>query len=376
MSKPGSYNTLFVLNASPTVWRAMEEFHFRLSQALVAQGARVVIVLAAKVPESVHARLESSGASVHTLAYRPRGRFFFEIRKLIKANSIDLVHIRFFRLDHAVAWFIRCCGVRRIIYTEANIGESHARGFRRAVRNARIKVTTYPLTKAIAISGFVRSRLLEFEVFDDKIAIVYNGVDLNRFTPDPGGRDRLAKDLGLTGHGLILSTIARLTPVKRIDLMLRTCRVLQDRGLAFRFVIASQGGDLEKPLKELSASLGLTESVFWVGQTSEPENLLRGSDIFFFTSAAESFGNVLVEAMACGLPVVASRRGAIGEIVVDDECGLLPFGDEPASYAEAILRLANDAALRRRLSEAAVKRAAFFSVERAMATTLEVYNSV
>lgn len=366
-------NTMFLLNSAARVWRAMEEFHFRMAEAMVQGGARVVIVLAAEPPAEIRARLESSGAVVQALPYRNRWKFYRGLRRLIADYRIARVHIRFFRAEQLVAWVVRACGVRHICYTEANVGESHARGLRRTARNVRLRLTTWPLTRMIAISEFVRERLVEFGIPASKAVVVYNGIDLGRFTPPGAAKETYRARFGAGNGELVLSTIARLTPVKRIDLILRTCRLLHERGLRFRLIIAGQHGSLAEPLRQLSHELGLDAHVVWLGETGEPETLLRATDVFVFTSAAEAFGNVLVEAMACGVPIVGSRRGAIPEIVEDQLCGLLPSADDPDAYAKAIQELAGDEHRRRQLAEGAVRRASRFSVERAVQNTLDVY---
>jgi glycosyltransferase involved in cell wall biosynthesis len=368
-------NILFLLNASPRVWRAMEEFHFRLAQAFVESGAQVVIVLAKEVPPDIRARLESSGAIVRFLAYRPRIAFFIGLRRLIRDHSVTAVHIRFFQLTHLVAWMVRVQGVQRVVFTDAEGGEPKARGLKVILKRLRHRITTAPVSRVIAISDFVKARLIESGVWGDRIQVIYNGVDLARFTPDPAGRDRLLSLYAIKPDELILTTVSRLWAIKGVDVLLNACRRLKDRGLRFRFLIAGDGPQ-EQELKDLCQDLELDDHVEWIGATSEPEMLLRGADIFLLGTTGEAFGNVLVEAMACGVPVIASRSGAIGEIVQDGRCGLLAEPNNPDSFADCIARLAQDPNKRRELAAAALARAREFSVDKSVQETLDVYRSL
>ena len=374
-SSPTAHNTLFLLNASSQVWRAIEEFHFRLAQELCNRGATVVIVLAAPVPDEIRRRLESSGALVRYLTYRNRVEFALGLRRLVKEHRIRTVHIRFFRMEHWVNWFVRLQGVREIFYTDAESNEATAQGWKRSLKRLRTRFLTAPALKLIAISNFVRSRLVESGVPERKISVVYNGIDLQRFDHIANARQRLNEELALHDDELLLVTISRFVDVKRVDVMLRACAMLDSRGVRYKMVIAGQGGPLESSLKRLSESLDLSTRVHWYGCTDRPETLFSAADVFVFASCGEAFGNVLVEAMACGAPVVAARSGATSEIVVDGECGLLADPGDAAGLACAIEALAVDAPQRRRMADNAMLRAQQFSVANAVRGTLEVYES-
>jgi glycosyltransferase involved in cell wall biosynthesis len=236
-------------------------------------------------------------------------------------------------------------------------------------------LVTTPIYRIIAISQFVESRLIESGVVARKIHVVYNGVDLTRFTPDGNGRERLRSIYGIEPQEIILTTVSRLWAIKGVDTLLKACAAIKDRGLQFRFLIAGAGPQ-EQELRALSSSLGLDSRVIWIGSTSEPELLLRGTDIFLLGTTGEAFGNVLIEAMACGSTVVASRSGAIPEIITDGECGLLADPRDPESFAEKILQIAKNRKLQVRLTNNATNQAGEFRVDRAVEKTLDIYGQI
>lgn len=374
MAEPQNY--LLLLNTSPSIWRAMEEFHYRLAKALVDRGATVVIVLAKEVPPDILARYQSSGATVHYLAYRDRWKFFFGLRRLIRQYRITTVHIRFFRLNQLVPWAVKLAGAKRIVYTDAESNEATARGLRRALKRLHIRLATAPNTRLIAISEFVKGRMVESGVPAGKITVVHNGVDLTRFTPDPTAKDQLREKFNIASDELILTTISRLVDVKHVDVILNACAILKSRGVKFRLLIVSPGGPLEGELKNLCRSLNLDNQVIWHGATPKPEEILQGTDIFILASCGEAFGNVLVEAMACGVPVVASRSGAAPEIIVDAETGFLAEPRDPESFAKGIEALVTDSEFRRLQSHTASEKAHSFTVERAVKHTSDVYEAL
>jgi L-malate glycosyltransferase len=109
---------------------------------------------------------------------------------------------------------------------------------------------------------------------------------------------------------------------------------------------------------------GLEESVQFLGERTDLPSVLRGADLFLLPSETESFGLAALEAMSCGVPVIASRVGGVPEVVIDGETGLLaPVGDIPA-MATHVVRLLADAPLRTRMGADGRKRAeAVFPLE-------------
>jgi glycosyltransferase involved in cell wall biosynthesis len=130
-------------------------------------------------------------------------------------------------------------------------------------------------------------------------------------------------------------------------------------------------------LKKLAAELGAADRIHWLGYCSDPASLLQASDIFVLASSGEAFGLVLAEAMACGVPVVGSRSGAIPEIVDDGITGLLATPRDENSFADAIERLALDTKLRKEMGANSVARVhEKFAVARVAEETLRIYESL
>jgi glycosyltransferase involved in cell wall biosynthesis len=115
----------------------------------------------------------------------------------------------------------------------------------------------------------------------------------------------------------------------------------------------------------MASAFGMTERIQFRGQTDRPFDILRGADLFVMSSHAEGFPNALVEAMACGLPVISTRfGGAINDIIQEGVNGLLVPPGDPAALAEALVRLMNDPAERASLSGRASEVVERFSTER------------
>ena len=138
-------------------------------------------------------------------------------------------------------------------------------------------------------------------------------------------------------------------------------RLVRQRTSAQLFILGE--GDQETALRALIAALGLDDAVHLCGFHVNPWKYIGKADVFVLTSRYEGFGNVLVEAMACGVPVVATSTAGTREIISVGEDGLLVDRHEPAAVAAALERLLNDAGLRQRMSQTARRHAERYRTE-------------
>ncbi len=168
-----------------------------------------------------------------------------------------------------------------------------------------------------------------------KVRVVYNFVDTERYAPRPCGptRARFAQP----GEKVLLH-VSNFRPVKRpLDVIAIFAAVA--RKLPSRLLLVGEGPELQRA-EEFAAGLGLADRVRSLGQRSDIERILPCADLFLLPSQSESFGLAALEAMACGVPPVASRVGGLPEVVEDGVSGILsPVGavDEMAARAIALL---------------------------------------
>ncbi|MFC5470586.1 glycosyltransferase family 4 protein [Cohnella suwonensis] len=181
------------------------------------------------------------------------------------------------------------------------------------------------------------------------------GVDAKRFRPHDN-RAALRRELGLNPSTYVALYAGRIAPEKDPGVAVEAVSLLDRRGVDIAFVAAGDG-PFSGELRELAASKGIQAR--FLGPIAQ-ENLrlwMAASDVLLFPSATETFGNVVLEAMACGLPVVGAAGGAVPDTVKDGANGLLcPPGDSGA-FAEALDRLRRGRAMRELLSEAGLRHA-------------------
>lgn len=171
-------------------------------------------------------------------------------------------------------------------------------------------------------SQFARQQLIaELGVSPERVKVVHYGVG-EGYGPLPPDQ-KLATRLGVTGRKVLLY-LGSLKPRKNLPLLLEAFRLVLRERRDIRLILAGRG-ESEEALRGQATQLGLEDDVYFGGFVPEAEKVAwyNLADVFVFPSRLEGFGLVAVEAMACAKPVVASRAGALPEVVADGETGLV-----------------------------------------------------
>jgi phosphatidylinositol alpha-1,6-mannosyltransferase len=200
--------------------------------------------------------------------------------------------------------------------------------------------------RVITVSEFSRRQLVEtLGVARDLIEVVPNGVD-ERFAPGDGGVVRRKHGLGA---GPVALFLGGLKSRKNLPVLLEAWREVARARDDARLLIAGTG-PLEATLRRRAAALGLGDRVVFAGRIAEADKVgyYNAADVFVSPSTLEGFGFTVGEAMSCGLPVVVSDRGALPELVVHGEGGIVGRADDAGQLARHLRELLGDAVLRER----------------------------
>ena len=188
-----------------------------------------------------------------------------------------------------------------------------------------------------------------------KITTIHNGVDVDRFRPG-GDRMHLRRELGLDEHHLLVGAVAHLTPQKGHRHLLEAARQVVQRLPETVFVLVGDGS-LRPELEEMVNAWKLQENVRFLGVRRDIPELLGSLDLFVLPSVWEGLGVAVLEAMACELPVVASRVDGIVEMVVEGVTGLLAPPKDAEALHVALTTLLESPAERERMGLAGRERA-------------------
>jgi glycosyltransferase involved in cell wall biosynthesis len=290
----------------------VERYICQVANGLVSRGHRVVAIGG----DRARMRSELSDAVDH----RPATSVSQTARALVKQRGVDVVHVHMTAAE-AAAWLAHPVQRAPIVATRHFAGDRGSGTVARTLARA----TARTLSCDIAISQFVADSI------EGPSVLLYNGVS-----------DRA--QAGLASSTVVM--LQRLTAEKSPELGLRAWRASGLGTQGWRLAVAGVG-DLRSSLTALARDLDIAESVDFIGQVADTDQLLSQSAILLAPAPEEPFGLSVVEAMAHGVPVVGAKGGAHVETIGDD--GLLFAPGDSGAAAHALVTLANDIALRRQV---------------------------
>ncbi|WP_437587717.1 glycosyltransferase [Sorangium sp. So ce1000] len=177
------------------------------------------------------------------------------------------------------------------------------------------------------------------EVDPNKVHVVANGIDLSRFAPDRAARARVRAELAIPRDAWVIGSVGRLSPVKNHALLVRAAARSLPRG--GRLLLVGDGSERER-LVALARELRVSDRVLFAGERHDVPALLAALDVFALPSLSEGLPLALLEAMAAGLPAVATDVGGVSTALVDRETGFLVPSDEVAPLAARLSELHAD----------------------------------
>jgi glycosyltransferase involved in cell wall biosynthesis len=233
------------------------------------------------------------------------------------------------------------------------------RGWRRLVFDLATRAGYAAAELIVTTSKGVADDLVSaFGVSRGKIAVVPNPVDLDAVRE--AARESIDPSHERAWQRPVIVAAGRLAEAKNYPLLIDAMAIVRERIDARLFILGT--GDEEASIRGLIRERGLEQSITLCGFQKNPWKYIAKADLFALTSHYEGFGNVLIEAMACGVPVVATASAGTRDIVRDGVDGLLVERHEPAAFADAMASLLTDDATRQRMSAAALTDAPRFAL--------------
>jgi len=335
---------------------------YELARGLAARHEVVVYCLSASA-EPYGTRLTDAGIAVRELV--ARGPLdvtrVSRLAACLRRDRIEVAHSFLFNASAYTYLATRFTAGTRFIASARNC-KAEKSGLRRAVMRRAFLAADAVICNSREVARFAERH---YNAPRDRIRVVYNGVDADRF----GGPRR-------PHEGLRIGTIGRIEEQKNLGMFLRAAREVAAAYPNATFEIAGAGsllGEMTQAVHEL----GLAERVRFVGPVKDVAGFLAGLDQFWLTSDWEGTPNVVLEAMAAGLPVIATAVGGTPEILDVDRTGILVNAGDTASLVAAAYRLLHDRRKAQAMGERA--RAAVrerFSIAAMVEATERVYESV
>ncbi len=206
--------------------------------------------------------------------------------------------------------------------------------------------------KIIAVSENIKKLLIEHGIKERKIEVIYNATGF-KIDADVSKKNRLAKrsSLNINNNECVLGYVGRLSPEKGLAYLIEAISILLNSGISLKLLLigdGSQRNELESIVKKKS----LTSSVIFTGFQNDIENWIPAMDIFILPSLTEGSPISILEAMAYGIPVIASAVGGVSELIESWKDGILVMPCKPDEIAKAVIALHVDIVLRNKIAEA------------------------
>jgi glycosyltransferase involved in cell wall biosynthesis len=292
-----------------------------------------------------------------------------ELVSLLRQDRIDILHSFLFRAN-AYAWPAHLLsGVPHLI-TSVRSCNSELDLLQTWVNRLAFRSSDAVICNGEAVRSFI---VRHFSVARQKTIVIHNGIDLEQFqtcsaavTTNGSGpnRDR------------VVMTVARLVPEKDIELFVEAAELLSNECTNVRFLIVGDG-PCRSDLMRCASETGLNGKISFLGERHDVPQLLLNADVFWLTSKWEGLPNVVLEAMACGKPVIARDVGACRELINHGQTGFLVSARDARQFKEYTLDLFRDRCLRADMGIAARKLVEnSFSINRMSEATEALYRSL
>ena len=315
--------------------------------------------------------LERQGIKVYKLNFKSRldPIELFKLVNLLKRENVKVIHSHMYRANIPSIVAGKLANVPVIIPQVHNIEDWKSK------REFILERFFYPLSsKIVTVSEAVKS----FEVKNtglasNKFVTVYNGVDLGKYSFPDSEKQKLKNELGIKGK--IVGMVARLYPQKgHIYLLMAAKEILKDTP-DVKFLIIGDG-PLRSCLEQKAKEFDIHKNFIFTGAVKETAKYYSLMDISVLSSNIEGFSNVILESMASGIPVVATRVGGNHEAVIDGETGFLVDYGNAVELAQKITILLKDEGLRSKMGKKAKERASLFNLEKMVENVEQLYDEL
>lgn len=295
----------------------------------------------------------------------------FRLVNLLRREKIDLVQTHLFDAGLLGVVASRLARIPVVVHTRHHLDEHWVVGSRLHVHLDRLMANR--ADHVVVASEAVRRHMVEREGFDsDGIHVVPYGFDFEDLAGSEHDARRVRAELGLE-DSFVIGCVARILPAKgHADLVAALAQLVSESVTHSRLLLVGDG-ELGW-VREVAREWGVEDRVVFAGFRDDVPACMRAMDVLAHPTLSEGFGQVIIEAIAAGTPVVATGVGGIPELIVDGETGLLVPPHAPCALAQALLRLHDDPRLGERLAGEALARSRHgLSSERMVARHLELY---
>jgi len=342
----------------PAKYGSAEEYVLELADEMWHRGVRPVVAFLCRPAGMAEQRFRQAHVEIELIPEHGWCRRYFAIAGLVRRYRPVAMHIQFYPIFSCLPLVMWLAGCRRTVFhDQMSSPKEQSPWLRQMIVTLRNRLCCLFITRILASSRFVWERLVEsYGISPEKIDLLYNGVNLRRFSPERDG-SALRREIGIGPRQLVVSFIGHLIFDKGVNYFLDAAAVLLAERRSARFLVVGTGKDAAR-FKQQARELGIDREVIFTGCRDDVENVQAATDIVVMPSQwPEAMGLVLLETMASGNPIVATRVGGISEAIEDGVTGILVPPGQSGGIVRALRRLLDDPNLRRQMGEMARRRA-------------------
>ena len=276
----------------------------------------------------------------------------FKLSRILKQEGIKILHCQ--RHQAAVyGAFAARIAKTPLVFVHVH-GLNRSKSFRRRLINWLALGKT---TKIIAVSQAVRTDILEcnWSIRPEQVVCLNNSIDWPRFANASIGKERAKEMIGLKPDSFVFGTVGRLAPTKGFSVLIKAFSRVKKEMPNSELVIVGQGR-LQDKLSAEAAETGFKESIHFFGYRADVEKILQAMDVFVMPSIAEGMPGALLEAMAAGIPCIATNVGGIPEVLEQGTLGKLVKPADEKELGEAMLDFAQAGATNKQVIDEARER--------------------
>lgn len=307
----------------------------------------------ASVPESgwVSQALESAGVKPFLIPAKGRlnVRYLRKLVRLIRRLQIDLIHAHLFGATLYGGMAGRVCGIPVVgtLHGEPDLPESSL------LTQVKYAVLRRTISKMVLVSKALSGSFHARGSFPtERSQVIYNGIEIERFAHAAASVD--SEIFRTHPDDILVGAVGNFRPAKALDVFVRAAAILLREDSRYRFLVAGEKDEMIFPVvRALADQLGLRDRIVFLGFHPRVEEVFAALDVYVSSSTREGFSLTTVQAMAAGVPVVATRSGGPEEIVEDEETGLLVDVGSPEQIATAVERLTRDGPFAEKVTSAA-----------------------
>ena len=336
-------------------WGGLEILALRTTLQLIQRGHKVHLLC--RQDSKLEKEALRNNIEIISLPAKSTLKSIIKAKKIIDAENYEIIHTHLSHDLWVLVPALKLSGSNAKLFLTRHMGSGISK------KDIFHKYLYNRVNRIFAISNYVKQNVLKTcPVNDNMVSILHPAINVNDYAPENFNRKTLKETLGIENDSVVIGIASRISPGKGYEEFLQAAKILKEE-FHEKICFLAAGGkskdeeDYFNNIMLLTHELGIDNAVKYIGFRENIAEVLSIMDIFVFPSHEESFGVLLIEAMAAGLPAAASNNAGIPDIITDGETGILVPPKDAVKLADAIRRLIEDKELRTKLGREARKRA-------------------